>query len=170
MIIERAAEASAYRNQLLQLALVPGIKDEQADIKGPNRIRVLFRPPERVDEDDLLIDEDVRHALWRNVIDLHRKRDLLKSHHVPIRRGVLLYAPPGTGKTFACRYRCWKLPETTRIIVSGMPLLSTEYGLYLPGPPYSSSGALRQRHSSGEVPLSPCAIWREKRPVAEQKV
>ena len=121
-IIERAAEASVYRNQLLQLALVPGLKDEQADIEGPDRIRILFRPPERVDEEDLLIGDDVRHALRRNVIDLHRKRELLKSHHVPIRRGVLLYGPPGTGKTFACRYLCWKLPDTTRIIVSGTAL------------------------------------------------
>ena len=48
---------------------------------------------------------------------------MLKSNGVPVRRGVLLYGPPGTGKTFACRYLCGKLPETTRIIVTGTALL-----------------------------------------------
>jgi ATP-dependent 26S proteasome regulatory subunit len=61
--------------------------------------------------------------LWRNVVDLHLRRAVLKANGVPVRRGVLLYGPPGTGKTFACRYICGKLPETTRIIVTGTALL-----------------------------------------------
>jgi cell division protease FtsH len=68
------------------------------------------------------MDEDVRRLLWRNVIDLHRRRDLLKAHGVPVRRGVLLHGPPGTGKTFACRYLCAQLPDTTRIVVAGSAL------------------------------------------------
>jgi len=56
------------------------------------------------------------------VIDLHLRRDVLKAHGVPIRRGVLLYGPPGTGKTFACRYLCANLPNTTRIMVAGSAL------------------------------------------------
>jgi len=74
-------------------------------------------------DDDIIIASEVREILWRNVIDLHLRRDLLKAHHVPVRRGILLYGPPGTGKTFACRYLCGKLPQTTRIIVTGTALL-----------------------------------------------
>ncbi len=48
---------------------------------------------------------------------------MLKAHHVPVRRGVLLYGPPGTGKTFACRYLCSKLPDITRIVVTGTAVL-----------------------------------------------
>lgn len=69
-----------------------------------------------------MIDDQVRQTLWRNVIDLHLRREVLKAHHVPVRRGVLLYGPPGTGKTFACRYLCGKLPTTTRIIATGAAL------------------------------------------------
>ena len=65
----------------------------------------------------------MRQILRRNVIDLHLRRDILKANRVPVRRGVLLYGPPGTGKTFACRYLCSKLTETTRIIVTGTALL-----------------------------------------------
>jgi SpoVK/Ycf46/Vps4 family AAA+-type ATPase len=68
------------------------------------------------------MEESVRQLLWRNVIDLHRRRDLLKAHGVPIRRGVILYGPPGTGKTFASRYLCAQLPDTTRIVVAGSAL------------------------------------------------
>jgi SpoVK/Ycf46/Vps4 family AAA+-type ATPase len=56
------------------------------------------------------------------VIDLHARRDFLKAHGVPVRRGVLLHGPPGTGKTFACRWLCANLPTTTRIIVAGSAL------------------------------------------------
>jgi AAA+ superfamily predicted ATPase len=121
-IIKSATERSIYRNKVLELAFEPGTKDEFGDIESPTRLRVLFKAHERVDDDDIMIDEEVRQTLWRNVIDLHLNRDLLKSHHVPVRRGVLLYGPPGTGKTFACRYLCGKLPDTTRIIVTGTAL------------------------------------------------
>ena len=122
-IIERSAEASVYRNKVLELAFESGTKDEYGDIERPDRLRVLFKSHEPVEDDDIVIDDEVRQTLWRNIVDLHVRRDVLKAHHVPVRRGILLYGPPGTGKTFACRYLCGKLPNTTRIIVTGTALL-----------------------------------------------
>jgi len=75
-----------------------------------------------VSKDDFVIDNLVFDTLRRNVIDLHKKRSLLHKRGVPIRRGVLLYGPPGTGKTYACRYICGELTETTRILVAGTAL------------------------------------------------
>lgn len=122
-IIERSTEASVYRNKVLELAFESGTKDEYGDIERPDRLRVLFKSHEPVEDDDIVIDDEVRQTLWRNIVDLHVRREVLKAHHVPVRRGVLLYGPPGTGKTFACRYLCGKLPNTTRIIVTGTALL-----------------------------------------------
>ncbi len=115
-------EHSIYRNRILQLSFEAGTKDEYGDVESPERLRVMFRADETVGDDDIVMDEDVLKILWRNVIDLHERRDLLKEHKVPVRRGVLLYGPPGTGKTYACRYLCGKLPETTRIMVTGTAL------------------------------------------------
>ena len=121
-IVGQSARASIYRNQLLALTYEADVKDEYGDIERVDRLRVLFKEDERVDDDDIVIDDEVREMLWRNVIDVFAKCTLLKAHHVPVRRGVLLYGPPGTGKTFACRYLCGKLPNVTRIIVTGTAL------------------------------------------------
>ena len=83
---------------------------------------MLFKRFDPIAEDDIVIDDDVREILIRNVVDLHRRRDILKKNRVPIRRGVLLYGPPGTGKTYAARYVFAKLPEVTRIAVAGTAL------------------------------------------------
>lgn len=122
-IIERSAEASVYRNKVLELSFESGAKDEYGDIEKLDRLRVMFKTHESLEDDDIVIDDEIRRTLWRNIIDLHVRREVLKAHHVPVRRGVLLYGPPGTGKTFACRYMCGKLPNVTRIIVTGTALL-----------------------------------------------
>jgi AAA+ superfamily predicted ATPase len=119
----RSVENSVYRNRLLELTFESGAKDQYGDIERTERFRVMFKATEPVGDEDIVIDEEVRETLRRNVIDLHLKRDMLKAHHVPIRRGVLLYGPPGTGKTFACRYLCGKLPNITRIVATGAALL-----------------------------------------------
>ena len=121
-LIDGSVERSIYRNRILELAYEAGTQDEYGDVEKTERLRVLFRADEPVDDDDVVIGENVRQMLWRNVVDLHQRRDILRAVQVPLRRGVLLYGPPGTGKTYACRYLCSKLPETTRIIVTGSTL------------------------------------------------
>lgn len=121
-IVEQSAQVSIYRNKVLALSYESGVKDEYGDIDCVDRLRVLFKEDEHVDDDDIVIDDEVRAMLGRNVIDLFTKSALLKAYQVPVRRGVLLYGPPGTGKTFACRYLCGKLPHVTRIIVTGTAL------------------------------------------------
>ena len=122
-ILDRSIAQSIYRNEILELTFESGTKDEYGDVEKPDRFRILFKRHEPVEDGDIVIDEDVRRILWRNVVDLHHRRDILKANRVPVRRGVLLYGPPGTGKTFACRYLCSKLAATTRIMVTGTALL-----------------------------------------------
>ena len=122
-IVSGSVERSIYRNKILALAFEAGTKDQYGDVESPPQLRILFKTIDAVEDEDIIIAEDVRAILWRNVIDLHHRRQVLKAHHVPVRRGVLLYGPPGTGKTFACRYLCGKLPDVTRIIVTGSALL-----------------------------------------------
>ena len=121
-IVRHSEEASIYRNRVLALRFEPASRDDFGDVEKPAQLRVLFAPEPRVDDDDVVMEESTRRLLWRNVIDLHLRREVLKAHGVPIRRGILLHGPPGTGKSFACRYLCAKLPATTRIVVAGSAL------------------------------------------------
>jgi len=120
--IEESLRISIYRNQMLTISFEAGTKDEYGDIEKVEQLRISFKVASSVPKENFVVDEVVYKTLWRNVIDLHKRRALLKKHGVPIRRGVLLYGPPGTGKTFACRYICGELPDTTRIIVAGTAL------------------------------------------------
>ncbi len=121
-LIERSVSHSIYRGQIIELAFVTGTKDEYGDVEQPEHLRLLFKQLEPVGEKDIVIDDDVRSVLIRNIVDLHQRRDVLKANGVPVRRGVLLYGPPGTGKTYACRYVFAKLPDVTRIAVTGTAL------------------------------------------------
>ena len=121
-LIADSIVTSIYRARLLTLSYETGTRDELGDVEKPERLRVSFAVAEPVSRREFVVDQGLYKLLWRNVVDLHERRQVLKTHGVPIRRGVLLYGPPGTGKTFACRYLCGQLPDTTRIVVAGSAL------------------------------------------------
>ncbi len=121
-ILARSISHSIYRNRVVHLTYEAGTKDEYGDVEQRERLRVLFAREEHVAEKDVIVDGDILAILRRNVIDLHRRRDILKANGVPVRRGVLLFGPPGTGKTYTCRFLTSSLPETTRIFVTGSTL------------------------------------------------
>ncbi len=123
-IIEHSSAHSIYRNRNLHLSYEAGKKDEYGDIEKPERFQVTFSSIEPVTDEDIVLSDEHLNVLRRNVVDLHHRRDVLKANGVPSRRGVLLHGPPGTGKTFACRYLCHQLQDVTRIFVTGSSLIN----------------------------------------------
>lgn len=122
-ILSQSSRESIYRNRVLEMGFEAAVQDDYGQIERPDRMLVHFKPDDPVGDEDIILEEEARQILWRNVIDLQTNRDTLKAHGVPVRRGVLFYGPPGTGKTYACRYLYGKLPETTTIVVTGTALL-----------------------------------------------
>ncbi|MBX3728976.1 MAG: ATP-binding protein [Candidatus Sumerlaeia bacterium] len=57
----------------------------------------------RLDADDaweaLVLPEAMRQTILANTVNLLRRREVYRAAGVPLRRGVLLHGPPGTGKT-----------------------------------------------------------------------
>ena len=123
-ILTLSRENSIYRNQNLQLTYEAGKTDEYGDIEKAERFQVVYSAIEPVSDEDIVLSEEHLNTLRRNVIELHTRREILSANGVPTRRGVLLHGPPGTGKTYACRYLCSQLPEVTRIVVTGSALVN----------------------------------------------
>lgn len=121
-IIDLSVQHSVFRNQLLEVAFEESFQDEYTPTVAPNRLTVSFRPDPEITEEQIVLAEDIKHVLERNVVTFHRDRDRLHELGVPLQRGILLHGPPGTGKTFTCQYLYGRLKPITMIVVSGKGL------------------------------------------------
>jgi AAA+ superfamily predicted ATPase len=123
-IIEHGRIHSIYRGHNLNLSYESGTKDEYGDVEKPERFQITFSTIDEVTDEDIVLTEEHLTVLQRNIVDLYTRRDILEANGVPARRGVLLHGPPGTGKTFACRFLCHKLEGVTCMFVTGSSLLN----------------------------------------------
>ena len=75
-----------------------------------------------IGSDDIIIEDSVHSTIERNVFDFHRRRQQLNDVGIPNKKGLLFFGPPGTGKTFTCKYIYSQLPDVTCLIASGKSL------------------------------------------------
>jgi cell division protease FtsH len=69
---------------------------------------------------DVILPAGALDAVDRQIVGMARHRDLLRDAGHPLKRGVLLFGPPGTGKTHTVRYLMAQLPEFTVVLLPGM--------------------------------------------------
>ena len=62
-----------------------------------------FLPLSDVDEADLILPDDIKRELFRNVKTLVEKAPIYAKFGIPGKRGVIMAGPPGNGKTMACK-------------------------------------------------------------------
>ncbi|MEP0331132.1 MAG: AAA family ATPase [Anderseniella sp.] len=121
-IATHSVQNSIYRNRVIHLSYESGKKDEYGDVEKAETLQVLFSSIETVDEKNIILSDDQVDLIRRNILDLRLKKDVLLNNGVPTHRGVLFHGPPGTGKSFACRYICHVLKDTTCIFATGSVL------------------------------------------------
>jgi cell division protease FtsH len=81
-------------------------KGQKIDAKGK------FLGLADVSEDDLILPEDIKRELFRNVAQMVEKYEDYAKFGIPAKRGLILAGPPGNGKTLSCKVLAKKLPCT----------------------------------------------------------
>ncbi len=104
-------EHDVFRGQVITI---------EADRRGGRRVVFLERP--NMSRDQLVLPKGLLERVERHVVGPTRHRDELLAHARHLSRGLLLWGPPGTGKTHTVRYLTSQLDEATVIILSGASL------------------------------------------------
>jgi cell division protease FtsH len=101
---------NVYRGQVLELA------------SGPGGLTVVFPVLAATAREDVVLPEATLRRVERHTLDVVTHRDALRQAGQHLKRGLLLFGPPGTGKTHTTRYVVQQLRGSTILMLSGQSL------------------------------------------------
>ncbi|MGH3365989.1 MAG: AAA family ATPase [Nocardioidaceae bacterium] len=119
---------NVFRHQVLSFA------GGQMFDYGQTVLRFHHRP--RMTAGELILPAETLKVVGRQVVDVARHKERLRTAGQHLKRGLLLYGPPGVGKTHTVRYLMSRLTETTVVQVTGD-------SMHLIGPACSIARALQ---------------------------
>ncbi|WP_296607037.1 ATP-binding protein [Nocardioides sp.] len=108
-----ALELNVYRGQVVSFG---------HSMFGERSSLLRFHDRPRMSPDDLILPAETFADLRRQVVGVARNRDRLRAAGQHLKRGLLLYGPPGVGKTHTVRYLVSELVDTTIVELTGETL------------------------------------------------
>lgn len=115
---------NVFRGQVVSFA-----SDEFGHHQGVGPLRFHRRPSVRAD--DIVLPPGTLASIERLVIGVARHREALRASGLPLKRGALLFGPPGTGKTHTVRYLISQLTDFTVVELPGMALRHIQHACAL---------------------------------------
>jgi len=106
-------ERNVFRGQVLSF---------QHEVFGPGQPLLQFHHRPTLQAAQLILAPGVLDAVERQVVTVARHKQQLLAAGQHLKRGLLLFGPPGVGKTHTVRYLVSSLTETTVIELSGNAL------------------------------------------------
>jgi AAA+ superfamily predicted ATPase len=100
-----------YRGQVLSLS--PAQRGMGSDM------RIAFHELPSVDRDDVILPETILERIERQTIVFSEHIDALRSARRSLKRGLLLFGSPGTGKTLTIMYLIGRMQGRTAILTTG---------------------------------------------------
>ncbi len=101
---------NVYRGQVLELAA------------GHGGMTIVFPVLAVTAREDVVLPEQTLRRVERHTLDVVTHRDALRAAGQHLKRGLLLFGPPGTGKTHTTRYVVQQLRGSTVLMLSGQSL------------------------------------------------
>jgi hypothetical protein len=105
-----AVEHNVFRGQVLSFG---------GDVFGHGGTLLRFHRRPGLRGDQLVLAPGTMAQVSRQVVEVARHKDRLAAAGQHLKRGVLLYGPPGVGKTHTVRYLVSNLPGTTVVQLTG---------------------------------------------------
>ncbi len=105
-----ARERNVFRGQVLSFG---------QEVFGHGRTLLQFHRRPSMTADELILSADTLAEVQRQVVEVARHKERLLAAGQHLKRGLLLYGPPGVGKTHTVRYLTGSLRGTTVIQLTG---------------------------------------------------
>ena len=108
---QESRRLNVYRRQLVEVSLTP---------MGTVSLEFLDRPA--TDRDDVVLPDQVLDRIERHALGVAEHRAALVAAGQHLKRGLLLFGPPGTGKTHTAGYLLGRMTDYTRLVLTGRSL------------------------------------------------
>jgi cell division protease FtsH len=105
------SELNVYRGHLLDASMDP-----------MGGVVLSFARPAGIGRDDVILPAEVLGRVERHALGVAEYRDALLAVGQHLKRGLLLFGPPGTGKTHTTRYLLSQMTGYTRLVLTGRAL------------------------------------------------
>lgn len=107
---QRVEESKCYRGKILSFEQS---EDYEGLVSG-----VKVHELKHVEREEVILPQKTLDLLDRNIIDFVQQRPELKKRGMNLKKGLLFFGPPGTGKTHTVHYLTRAMPNTTTLVIT----------------------------------------------------